>query len=232
MNESGTSDALASLAAGASEVRWAPRVAPYKIRRLYETDALGLVDEEQIDDVGYALLARCESILEVTAAHRHGRIRCPRCRADVRRHGDPTDPATRDEVIRCGACGWATTWRAYHQTYRGKRLFGANAVPAFAAFARDFTRAATPRQKMVAIDQLIHEVHRASTGAIGRPAVVNVIEGGVRDTIARAAGRRPIPAPTGHTTHTKHGSTLPVRCSSVRKTCDSPTAPTVCSRPR
>jgi hypothetical protein len=183
MNESGTSDTLASLAAGAREVRWAPRVAPHKIRRLYETDALGLVDEEQIDDVGYALLARCESILEVTAAHRHRRMRCPRCRADVRRHGDPTDPATREEVIRCGACGWATTWRAYHQTYRGKRLFGANAVSAFAAFVRDFARATTPRQRMVAIDQLLHAVHQKRTGEVGRPAAVNVIEGGVLETI-------------------------------------------------
>ena len=43
--------------------RWAPRVRRSKIRRLYETDALGIYDDELIDDVGYALLARCRSFL-------------------------------------------------------------------------------------------------------------------------------------------------------------------------
>src|SRR5438309_1523131 len=33
-----------------AEVRWAPRVNPHKIRRLYETDARGIVDDELIED--------------------------------------------------------------------------------------------------------------------------------------------------------------------------------------
>lgn len=37
---------------------WAGRVSRYKIAKLYHTDALGIVDKDQIDAVGYALLAR------------------------------------------------------------------------------------------------------------------------------------------------------------------------------
>jgi hypothetical protein len=35
--------------------RWARRVEQEKIRRLYETDARGIVDDELIDEVGYAM---------------------------------------------------------------------------------------------------------------------------------------------------------------------------------
>jgi hypothetical protein len=48
---------------GLDEVRWAPRVNPSLIRRLYEADARGIVDDELFDDVGSALHARCQSIL-------------------------------------------------------------------------------------------------------------------------------------------------------------------------
>ena len=66
------------LARDLAEVRWAPRVNPSAIRRLYETDARGIVDAEQIDAVGYALYARCRSILRATEAQL-GRVTCPRC---------------------------------------------------------------------------------------------------------------------------------------------------------
>ena len=168
------------LAAGAREVRWAPRVPLHKIRRLYETDALGIVDAEQIDDVGYALLARCQSVLEATDAHDAGRLRCPRpgCRSPIQRRGRPDRPEDDFELIRCGACGWATTGCAYRKTYRGKQLLGANARPAFEAFVREFERAARPQQKMLAIDRLIHAVHgELAQGWVGRPAAVNVLAG-------------------------------------------------------
>jgi hypothetical protein len=184
----GASDPVAALEAGAREVRWAPRVPPHKIRRLYETDALGIVDEEQIDDVGYALLARCRSILEVTEAHDRGRIRCPRaeCRTTIQRRGSFANDGDDAEVIACGACGWATTARAYRLTYRGKQLYGPRALHAFEPFVRDFEHAVTARQKMLAIDRLIHDIHgdlAHGRKGIGRPAAVSVLEGSSRDII-------------------------------------------------
>jgi hypothetical protein len=47
----------------------ASRVNPAVIRCLYETDTRGIVDEEQIDDVGYALYRRCQGIIAATEAH-------------------------------------------------------------------------------------------------------------------------------------------------------------------
>ena len=49
-------------------IRWEPRVPKRKIRLLYETDAKGIYDEELIDDVGFALLARCQSFREAMEA--------------------------------------------------------------------------------------------------------------------------------------------------------------------
>jgi len=55
-------------------IQWAKKVSPNKIRRLYNLDAQGIMDEELIDDVAYTFYARCESILTVTEASR-GRVK-------------------------------------------------------------------------------------------------------------------------------------------------------------
>jgi DNA-binding XRE family transcriptional regulator len=168
-----------TLAAGAAEVRWAPRVPPHLIRRLYETDARGIVDGEQIDAVGYALYARCRSILRATEAHA-GRVTCPRCEATVERR----EPFTRRrQVLRCDACGWATTWGAYFATYHRRLLRGGSAVDAFGEFAERFPAAQTPQARMLAIDRLLHSFHHQLTGPT-RPAGVNLIEGSLAEVLA------------------------------------------------
>jgi len=53
---------------GVELVRWANRVSPGKIRRLYESCARGIVDEHLLDEVAYGFYARCESILTIKAA--------------------------------------------------------------------------------------------------------------------------------------------------------------------
>jgi hypothetical protein len=152
-------------------VRWAPRVAPAKIRRLYQADALGIRDEDLLDDVGFALYARCRSILAVTAAAA-GRVACPQCDAILIRAGRD------DELLRC-ACGWETTWARYHRTWRHQELYGGGAVDAFAAFVHDWPQAQTPERKRLLIDALIHRWHWQARAdhARGRPAGVNLIEG-------------------------------------------------------
>lgn len=39
-----------------SDIVWEPRVPQHKIRRLYENDAAGIIDEALIDDVAYTSL--------------------------------------------------------------------------------------------------------------------------------------------------------------------------------
>lgn len=156
---------------------WAPKVSPGSIRRLYTTDALGITDEEQIEAVGWALWQRCESILTATAAH-YGRVRCPACDTlfERERAWQP------DEALVCPRCAWRLPWARYHQSYRGKQLFGANAVEQFEIYHREFPLAPSARAKMLCIDRLIHAFHVSLT-AVGRPAAANLIGGTLREVI-------------------------------------------------
>jgi hypothetical protein len=162
---------------GDGEIRWAPKVPQWQIRRLYETDAQGIIDDDLIDKVGWGLWDRCDSILTVTAAH-YGHVRCPSCDTVIeRQHRGATD-----ELITCPTCGWSIPWATYHRTYRGKQLFGANAVDVFTAYHQAFPRAQTAKAKMLLIDQLIHAFHAGLQG-LGRPAAANLIEGSLTEVI-------------------------------------------------
>lgn len=167
--------------AGADEIQWARRVKPEKIRRLYTLDAKGIVDEELIDDVGYAMYARCHGIRIATRAHA-GKAMCPRCRNDVSRASSDWRTWQKDEPLVC-ECGWSTTWGEYHKSYQGKQLYGGQAYPMFRGFIDQWPAARTPRAKMLAIDALIHACHGQFKGMMGRPAACNLIEGTARDLI-------------------------------------------------
>ena len=107
---------------GAADVRWAHRVPRDLIRRLYDSEAAGRLDEALLDDVGTRLALRCESILAIAEAKR-GTVRCPRCAADgresvIRHDGEGAD----DEPLRCPDCGWGTTWGAFRKTWMRRQL--------------------------------------------------------------------------------------------------------------
>jgi hypothetical protein len=147
-----------------------------------------MIDEELIDEVGWGLWSRCDSILAVTAAH-YGRVVCPACGAVIQHALVNTDlPGERSmawgdtDIVECGSCDWRLPWKTYHQTYRGKQLFGANAVEVFETYHKAFPQAATPKAKMLLIDQLIHAFHTGLT-ELGRPVGANLIEGSMREVI-------------------------------------------------
>jgi hypothetical protein len=144
----------------------------WKIRRLYEGEAAGLLDADLLDDVGLSLLERCRDILTATAAHR-GRVRCPSWGSTVHRQTG----RWRDEIVRCGGCGWSLAWRAYHNTYRNKGLVGGAAMPAIEEFAASYPTVRTPRDRFVAIDRLIHYFHGEAADMPVRPAARNFIGG-------------------------------------------------------
>ncbi len=154
--------------------KWAHKVSQSLIRRLYVSEARGILDEDLIDEAGYALVARCDSILKVTRAVR-GVLDCPACGAEVK-HG-----AKAGETIAC-PCGWSTEWREFQKTYRGRQLFGGAAVKAFEDFHSAFPAARTARERILLIDRLIHEFHwnltrRSPEPEATRPAAANLIEG-------------------------------------------------------
>jgi hypothetical protein len=61
---------------GATEVKWEQRIGQRLIRRLYDSEARGLLDEALLDDVGTRFCMRCEAVLAVSEAMR-GRVRLP-----------------------------------------------------------------------------------------------------------------------------------------------------------
>lgn len=150
--------------------RWHPRVPREKIRRLYENDAAGLVDEDLIDEVGLALLLRCRSILAATEAHA-GRAPCPRCGEVIPHTGK------RSELLTCDRCGWQTTWGAYHKTYQDKQLHGGGALFAFQAYVDTHEQAGTARERLLLIDRLLHAFHGELARNCTRPAACNLIGG-------------------------------------------------------
>ena len=157
--------------------QWAPKVPRSKISRLYATDAQGIIDTDQIDEVGWALWQRCESILLVTAAH-YGSVHCPVCGTVTAR----TNPWSADEIIQCSRCDWCIPWATYHRSYQGKQLFGANAVDIFKAYHQSFPVEQTPNRKMLLIDQLIHAFH-VGIQETGRPVAANLIQGSLGEVI-------------------------------------------------
>jgi predicted RNA-binding Zn-ribbon protein involved in translation (DUF1610 family) len=156
---------------------WAPRIRQSLIRRLYETDALGIHDDELLDEVGWGLVARCESFITAVEAAR-GRVKCPSCGQIVERHADPA------EQLHCQACGWEMPWRDYFKTFQHKQLSGAGVVLAlFQEFVEQFPSARDPRQKMLLIDRLIHGFHYNLQYGPTRAAGVNLIHGNLHEVV-------------------------------------------------
>ena len=156
--------------------QWAPRVEPGKIKRLYELDAMGVVDEELIDEVGWRLLARCESFIQAVKATQ-GEAACPVCGTIV------LHQLRKDDLLICDSCGWQATWKAYFSTIQHKQLSGAEPVLAlFRDYVEKFPRANKPREKMFLIDCLLTGFHYYGKTTT-RPVAVNLIHAPLNEVI-------------------------------------------------
>ena len=171
---------------GSNEIRWSPRLPKHKLRRLYEQDALGICDEELLEEVGWCLYMRCRDILAVQSAIHERRVRCPRCDARQAASYIPRLTKDVDEVLRCPVCGWEVTWRQFWQSFRHHQLHPGGAVAAFQGFVQDWEGARLPKRKMLAIDRVIHAFHyslKDQPERPGRAAAVNLISGRLTDVI-------------------------------------------------
>jgi len=171
---------------GRQEVRWSPRLPKHKLRRLYEQDALGICDEELLDEVGWCLYVRCRDILAIQRALKDSEVRCPRC--DARQVATYVPRVTKDvdEVLRCPLCAWELTWGEFWQSFRHRQLHPGGAVPAFQRFVGDWEHARSPQAKMLAIDRVVHAFHYSLQDQPDRPcraAAVNVIAGKLKDVV-------------------------------------------------
>lgn len=162
----------------AGRIRWNGRLAPFKLRDLYENDAAGIRDEELLDDIASTFFARCMSIRAVTAAH-YGKLTCAQCLGMMERGA-----WEKEKAVTCDACGWETTWGTYLQSYQKKQLFGGAAFDEYMKLLEDFPKARGYTQKMQVVDRLVHAFHiDAKTNRTSRPAPVNLIEGTLRETL-------------------------------------------------
>ena len=153
-------------------VRWAPKIPVAMIVRLYNADATMVRDDELIDDVGWRLLARSQDVLLVSDSE----VVCPECGTtfDVPWIGQPSE-----QTSTCPTCGWSITAREYHAGFEHRDLNGAGAREAFAEYVSRFPRLTTYGEKMLAIDRLVHAVHK--TGGV---AARNLFEGRAREVLA------------------------------------------------
>jgi hypothetical protein len=131
-----------------------------RVVRLYESDAAGMPDAELVDDVGWRLWERLADVLRVN----RGDVRCPVCGTDVHVVA----------VTSC-RCGWTVTAEEYHQSKRKRDLHGM--CPAYAEFVERWPSATSPKQRMMMIDAVVHELHVSTKDEPSNFAARNFIEG-------------------------------------------------------
>jgi hypothetical protein len=157
------------------KISWSPKIKQSKIRRLYQNDALGAVDEFLVEEVGLGLLDRCRSIWLVTRRE----VECPRCSATFSLC-EPGSWKTLPGVQSCPTpdCGWETTAEEWHESWKHRELLGTAAIGAIETYLHDYPGASKTQERMVCIDQLIHSFHISlRTGKTTRSFANNLIEG-------------------------------------------------------
>lgn len=153
---------------------WAPRLRKAKIAQLYVASGRGILDEELIDDVGYSLYARAESILLATQASQ-GNALCPNCNSVI------AHLPWENELLKCAQCDWKCPWEVYKKTIKYKHLHAGGMKPFLEEFIDKFPNAKSPADRMVLIDTLIHRYHWENSTNGGRPGACCLIEGKMKD---------------------------------------------------
>ena len=157
------------------------------ILRLYDQSVSGIGDDKLADEAGWALYARCESIISATNGFEKKCLICLSCGSEV--------PLLND-VFSC-PCGFFATWGEFKKSFTGKQLYAANALPIFLAYRRNFPKAGTYGEKLICIDTLIHSFHirysddKGLTNCVienenidvNRPTGANLIEGTLSEVI-------------------------------------------------
>jgi len=151
-----------------TDIRWAPRIHPEKIRQLYLDNSKGIVNHDLLSEVGISFYARARSLITIDRIHTKGIVECPVCQTDV----------TVSENRYICRCGWNIDSKELHQTYKGKQATGASMIEFAKQFIEDWNRALGDSAKqMLAIDFLIHRFHWEMTNRPTRPVAVNFIDG-------------------------------------------------------
>jgi hypothetical protein len=151
------------------DFKWARRLSKKDIYRLYESEASGFLDEELLEEVGTGFYSRCETIRQVTE-----RL-CPSCFEVIQGAFDGDNP---DRQISCHRCQWMSKWKYYHGSYKTDRIHGGRAYKYFLAYLEEYPLCKTARDKMLAIDRLLHYLHEdLDEESSVTPAAMNLVQG-------------------------------------------------------
>lgn len=156
------------------KIRWAPKIQPQLVQRLYESDAAGLIDELLLEDVGLRLLLRCESIMMGSQCE----VGCPVCGERFSLVQD--DASGGDNPVACPGegCSWSVTLSEYKDSRRHRDLGEGAALVAFEQYVKGYAAARSAAEKMLAVDRLIHAFHWDLKDKVpNRLAANNLMEG-------------------------------------------------------
>ena len=172
-----------------AKIRWAPRLPPRLLERLYESDAKGLRDLDLCDDVGIRLYARCRTFVLVSESE----VECPACRKIF--------SVSSDGVSRCpgGECSWSTTKPVYQESLRNHYAYPGRAGAAFSRFHRRYPSAKTYRDKILLIDELIHSFHIDEAKQLPVKSVASKLFEGNKVEVVRFLDRLSAIDPAGKT---------------------------------
>lgn len=147
--------------------RWSPKVSRQDLKRLYEADSKGLLDEELVDKIGFTLYARCVQGRDTWQDIEHGRLKCHHC----------GNMLYSEKLMQC-SCGYQYIFRDYMRSFRKENMPSGAATHIFNAFIVDWEKARNYQRKMQLIDNLIHEFHiNLTSGVKGRFVGINLIDG-------------------------------------------------------
>ncbi len=162
-----------------NRIRWAPRIKMAQIAQLYRLDAMGLADEDMLNQVGFGLFQRCRSILMVTDANQ---VDCPQCGATI---ACSAERWSREHPVLCAACGFKASYGQWRDSWRKQELVGGNAVRVYREFFQAYPKAKTYAEKMLLIDQLIHAFHFSlRQSRTFRPVAQQLIDGSAEKVLA------------------------------------------------
>jgi hypothetical protein len=150
-----------------NQCRWPKMVSRQDLKRLYENDAKGIMDEALLNDIGFTMYARCLEAKEIYGLMETGKVKCLHC-------GSVLDYA---DIMEC-PCGLKYTYHEYRKSFRANNMPRGEASGIFDAFVADWEKAKENAAKMRLIDNLIHEFHISSiAGTKNRPVGINLIQG-------------------------------------------------------
>ncbi len=150
-----------------AKIRWAPRLPPALLKRLYDSDARRFQDVELCDEVGRHLYERCRTFVLV----HNQEVECPACGQVYGVSRDGTSLCTGND------CKWSTTWLVYQVSVRNHYAHTGRAIDAFSRFFGRYPSASSYKARILLIDQLIHSFHLNESQSPTKSVASKLLEG-------------------------------------------------------